>query len=75
MAARDVKLGELLGVETPALSFLHQDSGLACTHCFAVCPAPLPSPFSSKSVFCSRSAQIEEFFLRMRMTIKSQEMS
>ena len=57
VAARDVVLGELLCVERPALSFLHPEPGLACSHCFTASPAPLPSPFSANTVFCSRWAE------------------
>ena len=54
VAGRDIVLGELLCVETPALSHLHPEPGPACTHCFTTSPAPLPSPFSANQVFCSR---------------------
>ena len=54
VAGRSVRLGELLCVETPAVSVLHPDCGLSCTGCFRQTEAPLPSPFTSKVVFCSR---------------------
>lgn len=60
VAAREVKMGELLCVETPPVFFLHEEtSGVNCSHCFLESTAPLPSPTCTQTVFCSRRCQDE----------------
>jgi len=60
MTTRDVKMGELLCVETPPVFFLHEEtSGVNCSHCFMESTAPLPSPTCTQIVFCSRKCQDE----------------
>ena len=54
VATRDVRLGEMICVETPPVAFLHSSSSLSCSLCFTHCPAPLPSPYTTEVVFCSR---------------------
>ena len=54
VAARDIKLGDILCVETPPFFHLHQDIEDHCSNCMKTCIAPLPSPHTSTLVFCSR---------------------
>ena len=54
IATRNIKLGEILCVETPTVFSLHQDTENCCYHCFKVPLAPQPSPYTSKIRFCSR---------------------
>ncbi|XP_064088305.1 SET and MYND domain-containing protein 4-like [Macrobrachium nipponense] len=60
VATRDIKPGEVLGVERAFAVFLRQHLlGTNCSTCTHPCVNPLPCPGCSKVVFCSRSCRVK----------------
>ncbi|XP_064088538.1 SET and MYND domain-containing protein 4-like [Macrobrachium nipponense] len=60
VATRDIKPGEVLGVERAFAIVLSQDRlAINCSTCTSRCVNPLPCPGCCQVVFCSRSCQVK----------------
>ena len=58
VAARDIKIGELVAVEKAFVSFLDKEQRLTnCWHCMACTQAPIPCLHCSGVVFCSTACR------------------
>ena len=58
VAARDIKIGELVAVEKAFVSFLDKEQRLTnCWHCMACTQAPIPCVHCSGVVFCSTACR------------------
>ena len=58
VAARDIKIGELIAAETAFVSFLDKEQRLSnCWHCLVCARAPLPCLHCSGVVFCSTACR------------------
>ncbi|XP_045474389.1 SET and MYND domain-containing protein 4-like isoform X3 [Harmonia axyridis] len=57
VAARDIKIGEVIAVESPTFSNLIDAKWCHCHHCFNLCYNLLPCISCTKALFCSSSCK------------------